>query len=279
MSERMKFVQHFIESNSQTAVKAMEELPTEVLSSLLEELDSSTALSALTSMLPFSASAGLQRVNSETAIKFLSSMNSGNAASILRCYPSSERTEVLRKLPRRQSTLISMTLNYSQQLVGAWMDADIQPLPLSATVAEARKRIANQSQNYNIAFTVNSDNSVHGSVSVVDLLQNPDENLQIATFADSEILPISASSRLRAAVNHESWGRSDVLPVVDRQTKLIGALRFMDLLRAINSQGDEKRTVTTQGDFLGFTEMCYAGLADVVSVTLTDKSHKDNESN
>lgn len=278
MSERLNFVQHYIESKNQDAARAMEELPADIVGSLLEELPEAAAITALTSMLPYHASICLQTLESAVAIKYLTQLTPGSAASILRCFNRAQRSDLLRQLPRRQSLFISLTMNYSQQLVGAWMDPDIQSLPLNATVADARKRISAQNQNYNVAFTVSTDNTIHGSVSVVSLLQHPDEKTKIATLAQTDTNAIFASTRLKRAVNDENWARSDVLPVVDRQRKLIGALRFLDLLHAVNSQEQTTKPAVGDNNFLGFTEFCYVGLADLVSMSLAENSSSDKDS-
>lgn len=278
MSEHMNFVRHFIESKSHNAARAMEGLPPVVAGSLLEELPQTTAVTALTAMLPFHASVCLQTLETPAVIKILSGMPPGNASSILRHFKREQRNDLLRRLPRRQSLFVSLTMNYSQQLVGAWMDPDIQPLPLSINVAESRKRISAQNQNYNVAYVVNTDNTVCGTVSVVSLLQHPVGQTKIATLLEPDTSAILASARLKRAVNDENWAKNDALPVVDRQRKLIGALRFLDLLQALNSQEHAKIPVVGDGNVLGFTEFCCIGLADLVAMTLAENSMQDKDS-
>ena len=277
MSERMQFVQYFIESQNQDAARAIEELPADIMGSLLEELPDATALTALTAMLPCRASVGIRALDSSTAISYLSRLPPNSAASILRCIDKERRDELIRQLPKPKSLLIAMTMNYSQQLVGAWMNPDIQPLPVNTTVADARNRIESQSQKYNIAFTVNSDQTIQGAVSVVDLLQYPDEYTMITTLIQEGVGAISASSRLKRAVHDSRWASSEVLPVVDRQNKLIGAIRFIDLITALNSQEESERQNVGNDEFLGFTESYYVGLANLVSMTLAS-NYQNKES-
>ena len=63
-----------------------------------------------------------------------------------------------------------------------------------------------------------------------------------------------------------------MLPVVDRQNKLIGAIRFIDLITALDSQEDTERQNVGNDQFLGFTESYYVGLANLVSMTLASKN-------
>ncbi len=277
MSERMQFVKYFIESQSQDAARAIEELPADIMGSLLEELPDATALTALTAMLPYRASVGIRALDPSTAISYLSRLPPNSAASMLRCIDKERRDELIRQLPKPKSLLIAMTMNYSQQLVGAWMDPDIKPLPVNTTVADARNRIESQSQKYNIAFTVNSDQTIQGAVSVVDLLQYPDEYTLITTLIQEGVGAISASSRLKRAIHDSRWGSSEVLPVVDRQNKLIGAIRFIDLITALNSQEESERKNVGNVEFLGFTESYYVGLANLVSMTLAS-NYQNKES-
>ncbi len=268
MSERMQFVQYFIESKNHDAARAIEQLPADVMGSLLQELPDATALTALSAMLPYHASIGIRALDPSTAIGYLTRLPPNNAASILRCIDKRRRDELIRQLPKPKSLLITMTMNYSQQLVGAWMNPDVQPLPVNATVVDACSRIELQNQNYNIAFTVNSDQTIQGYVLVVDLLQYPDENSVITPLIRKGVGAISASSRLKQAINDSRWASFEVLPVVDRQNKLIGAIRFIDLITALNSREDTERQDVGENEFLGFTESCYVGMANLVSMTL-----------
>ncbi len=272
MSERMQFVQYFIESKNEDAARAIEQLPADIMGSLLKELPDATALTALSAMLPYYASIGIRALDPSTARGYLTRLPPNNAASILRCIDKKQRDELIRQLPKPKSLLITMTMNYSQQLVGAWMNPDIQPLPVNATVAEARNRIESQNQNYNTAFTVNHDQTIQGCVSVVDLLQYPDRNSLITALIQEGVGAISASSRLKQAINDSRWASIEVLPVVDRQNKLIGAIRFIDLITALNRQEDTQRQDVSENEFLGFTESCYVGMANLVSMTLASNN-------
>ncbi|MDE0309873.1 MAG: hypothetical protein OXI60_08610 [Acidiferrobacterales bacterium] len=268
MSEHMQLVQYFIETKNQDAARAIEQMSSDVMASLLEDLPDATALTALTAMLPYHASIGIRALPLPTAIGYLGRLSPNHAAAILRCIGSKQRNELIRQLPKSKSVPITLTINYSQLLVGAWMNSDIQPLPANITAADACRRIESQSQKYAIAFAVNSDLTIKGFVSVVDLYQRADRNSPITTLIQDGVGAIYASSRLKQAINDGRWADTEVLPVVDRQSKLIGAIRFVDLVAALNTQQDSTPKDVGENEFLGFTESCYVGMANLVSMTL-----------
>ncbi len=251
----------------------MEGLPADVLASLLEELPDQTALVALTSMLPFQASACLEALPTTKAIGYLSQLSAINAASILRSVDREKSRKLLGKLPKRQAIPISRRLNYSQQLIGAWMDPDIQPLPIGATVGEAKKRLTSQNQNYAVTYAVDQGNAVLGAVPIMDVLQHGVDSESLAALVEPNVRTISASTRLNQALNDRGWAQNDILPVVDHRVQLIGVLRYIELLQAISKDTTAQHQFIAESNFLGLTEVCYVGLARLVSMTLADHSN------
>ena len=268
MSERIAFAEHFIQTHSQNAARVMEELSAEVVGSFIEAIPDSISLSVLTSMLPYHAAKCLETIPRDTAAKYLAQLNPKQAASILRQSIEATRTELIHSLPRLQASRLSRLLSYPRTLVGAWMDPVILSLRVETRVGEAKKRIFTEKYDYRIIFTVDIDNRVVGSVFLVELLKFSKDQASINDITQSTVNPIFASTTLDRAINADGWSDSDVLPVIDREEKLVGVLRFADLREALNRPSPDVHASTDSNNLLGITEFCCLRLADLIVTTL-----------
>ena len=274
MSERIAFAEHFIQTHSQTAARVLEELSDEAVGSFIGAIPDSISLSVLTSMLPYHAAKCLETIPRNTAVKYLAQLNPKQAASILRQSIEATRTELIHLLPRFQASRLSRLLSYPRTLVGAWMDPVILSLPVETRVGEAKKRIFAEKYDYRIIFTVDIDNRVVGSVSLVELLKFSNDQASINDITQSTVNPIFASTTLDRAINADGWSDSDVLPVIDREEKLVGVLRFADLREALNRPSPDVHASTDSNNLINITEICCLRLADLIVTTLAKEKEQ-----
>ena len=274
MSERIAFAEHFIQTHSQTAARVLEELSDEAVGSFIGAIPDSISLSVLTSMLPYHAAKCLETIPRNTAVKYLAQLNPKQAASILRQSIEATRTELIHLLPRFQASRLSRLLSYPRTLVGAWMDPVILSLPVETRVGEAKKRIFAEKYDYRIIFTVDIDNRVVGSVSLVELLKFSKDQASIIDIRQSTTNPIFASTTLDRAINADGWSDSDVLPVIDREEKLVGVLRFADLREALNRPSPDVHASTDSNSLVNITEICCLRLADLIVTTLAKEKEQ-----
>ncbi len=274
MSERIAFAEHFIQTHSQNAARVLEELSAEAVGSFIGSIPDSIGLSVLTSMLPYHAAKCLETMPRDTAAKYLAQLNPKQAASILRQSIEAARTELIHSLPRLQASRLSRLLSYPRTLVGAWMDPVILSLPVETRVGEAKKRIFTEKYDYRIIFIVDIDNRVVGSVSLVELLKFSKDQVSINDITQSMVNPIFASTTLDRAINADGWSDSDVLPVIDREEKLVGVLRFADLREALNTPSLDVHASTESNNLVNITEICCLRLADLIVTTLAKEKEQ-----
>ena len=225
-------------------------------------------------MLPYHAAKCLETMPRDTAAKYLAQLNPKQAASILRQSIEATRTELIHSLPRLQASRLSRLLSYPRTLVGAWMDPVILSLPVESRVGEAKKRIFTEKYDYRIIFTVDIDNRVVGSVSLVELLKFSKDQASIIDIRQSTTNPIFASTTLDRAINADGWSDSDVLPVIDREEKLVGVLRFADLREALNRPSPDVHSSTDSNSLVNITEICCLRLADLIVTTLAKEKEQ-----
>ncbi len=275
MSERLKLAEYFVTHYGTSAVDAIQQMDAQVAGEFIEGIDDSLSVQALRSMLPASAVSCIDAIPKSSAARYLNQLSTKEAAAILRYASEELRNALMKMLSRRQALGVSIALRFQESLVGAWIDTSTVGLHRDTSAKEARKQLVDRRDVYSHAFVVNGRNEVIGQVSLSELMQ-ADENQPIANLMKSSVQPIYASLTLQQAVELERWGDNDALPVIDRNRKMVGVVRFIDLWRAmlelspVNSQLSQ-----THSDVLGVAEMYYLRLADLMDAALSSK-HTSN---
>ena len=268
MSERLQLAEHFINSHGQSAARALEGLPADIAGSLIDTISDPLSVSALKSMMPYHAAKCISALPLEAGAKYLAVLRPGDAAAILRHADEDSRKNLIDLLPHRQAVRVALILAYPQSLVGAWMDPLTLSLPITSDVADAKKRIENEGYDHDTVFIVDDGNKVRGSVSLVRLLLQAKEDSSLSAIKQDMAGALHASLTLERAFNDQGWSENDVLPVVDRNDRFIGVLRYAELRRALTKPFVAARSTDGADNLLGITEACYLGLADLIATTL-----------
>lgn len=270
MSEGLKLAEYFVRRYNAAAVSAMQEMQADAAGELIDAIDDSLSVLTLRSMLPSTAAKCIESISKSSATKYISSLNPKEAASILRYTTDEVRDALLAKLPRRQAIRVSMLLRYQSSLVGAWMETASVTFRVDTDIADAKGQVIDEAYVYSQIYVVDDLNEVIGAVSMVELLQQNGEGKSVSSIMNAPVEPIYASSTLRQAVESPNWKKSDVVPVIDRDRKLIGIVRFIDLWGALEEPSSRtERAVQSHSEVLGVAEIYCLRLADVMVAALS----------
>lgn len=272
MSERLKLAEYFVEHYSTVAVGALQQMPTNAAGEMIEAIDDSISVSTLRSMLPAAAAKCLASVPPDSSAKYLNRMGAKEVAAILRHMKESRRKELLRKLSRRHSVRVSILLRYPRPLVGAWMDSVTVCFQTKTSISDAKLQVVDEGYAYSDIYVVGDDNRVLGAVPFIDLMQLSETDGSVAVVMKPAAKPIYASLTLRQAIEWSDWSEQDTLPVIDRDQKLIGIVRFVDLWGAMTASSSFGRNDVSNSQVFGITEVCCLGLADLMTAVLSQKS-------
>jgi Mg/Co/Ni transporter MgtE len=270
MSERLQLAAHFIGNHGQPAARALEALPADIAGSLIDTISDPLSLAALKSMLPYHAAKCISALAPAAGSKYLAALPPREAAAILRHTKEASRKDLIDLLPRRQAVRVSLILGYPQSLVGAWMDPLTLSLPTTSTVADAKKRITNEGYDHGTVFIVDENNKVRGSVSLVHLLLQAKDDIPLSALREDVPDALHGSLTLERAFDAKGWSGNDVLPVIDRNDRFIGVLRYAELRRALIKPSIAAHAADGGDNLLGITEACYLGLADLMATTLAE---------
>lgn len=195
----------------------------------------------------------------DMAAVLLADFNANRTAAILRSITKLKRDDLLKALPEKNAALCRLLLSYSDDSVGAWMNADIAVLPPNCRVAEALQRFTLEDGSLlgDALPLVDNRNCLLGQVYLRDLLRAKGES-PVSHLRQDPPPVLSSRASLGVAARHEGWQRYDTLPVLNRDKQLVGLLRYSDLRHSLEQFGETSRTVS-QDDLLGGMVEAYRG--------------------
>lgn len=232
--QELNLAQAFIETHSIAAARELELLPTESILPLLDELPSQQAQQLLMQMLPSRSAQLISQLCSERSAELLADAEVSHLAAILRCLKKPVRTQLLQQLPAPTASLCRLLLSYSDDLVGAWIIADIIALPHKTRADNALTRLANSRCICDSdAIPVVDDNNFFVGLIGVRTLLNAAADIDINQLVDSTRPVLSSRASLASVIDHKGWNSYDTLPVINRHRQLVGLLRHVDLRQGL----------------------------------------------
>ena len=235
MSNNISFALAFLEQQPEEAAEVLELHSLDDVAKFFNEVPYKYAGPVLEKMLPRFAAKVCYRLDAKVCAGFLSQMKISLATAILRHAKPEVRKKIMELLPEKTTIACKLLLNYAEDMVGAWMDTQVIQLPNDIDVAEARLRVqADELINMpDIMFVVDRQRNLCGVVRPYQLVIENETASLVSCMSDVDaVLPSRAS--LMSIKKHEGWDTSDVLPVLDRNHKLIGTLRHVDMRKGLN---------------------------------------------
>ena len=274
MQGKLALAAEFAGSYPEQAARVLEELLPGDASTFIDNVVDKQSASLLASMLPYNAGKCIAALSADSAARYAGNIDPKIAASILRHVPASKVDEIVKLLPRRRAVQISILLSYPQSMVGAWLEPNVLTLHQDCTVAEARKRLLNEDYaDFHRIYVEDSKRNLKGFVRLVRLISD-DPDRALGNMLEPCMGTLRANTSLVSALSDQAWKNSDYLPVVDREQKFLGVIRFTVLRSAASGQKATTVNHSASGTFLDLAEACYLGLADVMSASLSAENNK-----
>jgi len=220
----------FLQSHPPSAAAILEQLPMQDVAAFLRDVPHTFAAPVLEKMLPQYTARLSRYLEPELAAGFLSRMEVSRATVILRHADESVRQSLLELLPEKTALACKLMLNYAEDQVGAWMAVHMATLPVDCTVKTALERLAldDAFSDSDSIYVVDREGNLHGLLHIVRLLRAGPET-PIAALMQKDMDVIAGRTSLTSAANHNGWTSSDTLPVINRNHRLVGILRHVDL--------------------------------------------------
>lgn len=216
----------FFEHHPTEAARVLEAAPPDEIGALLSETDSARVAPVVAAMDPSIAAAVLCRMEPPVAAHLVEALPPRAAAVSLRRVAAPPRAAILKQLPSRTASRLGALLHYPEGSAGALLDPSVQTAPPDVTAAGILERLhAAAGTVHSYLYVVDRHGVLIGVVTLQELIAaTPDAPL--GAIAKQRIATLSATSGHAAIVTHPAWRDVRALPVVDREGRFLGVVRY-----------------------------------------------------
>lgn len=226
----------FLEAHPGEAARVLETLPTHEASELFAAVPARLGANTLAAMLPTAAARILSDLPESAAIALAAAASTQSLVAMLRHVDPALRARVLAGVPAAAAVTVRMLLGFPDDTVGAWTDTGIVTVTASAAVGTALEQArAATDTELDRVFVVDAEQHLIGWIGLQGLLR-ADARALAGSLARPVAGVLSAIMPMASARTLAHWERVQMLPVVDRDQRLIGVLRRSALTRALRAR-------------------------------------------
>jgi magnesium transporter len=232
----------FIEHHLEDALKQIEKLSPRDIAEMLAQHAVTTTTPVWERLSPEIGMRALEILPIEDAVKIVSALDPTRAVALLSMRDELTREDYLKQLPPAEANELRAILTYPRDSAGALMDPRVLLFRAETTVRDALARIPGLGRRrMRMLFIVDEHNRLKGQVDIQDLamessstrleeIQRPVQAMVNAVAPREEVVEILEHYRLTD------------LPVVDTEERLIGVVRYRNLVAA----AEDEATVAMQ---------------------------------
>ena len=182
---------------------------------------------------------------------------------MLRALDKPKRKAVLAELPRDVAATLTGPLRAPYGSLGAMAEPVHALLSPEMRVGDARDVLRDTPLAY--GYVVDQDRRLVGVVHRRELRLDR-ISASVSSLMTSEVVRLPASASPWALHEHSAWRDFDVLPVVDKEDKMVGILRHRSL-RRLRSQGPGSPLLASpaMNTFLELGELYWGGLTSMLT--------------
>ena len=251
----------FMEAHPDGAARLLERAAPAEAAALLAELPDRVAAEVLRQMGPTAVAGCAAALPVEKLAAMVGELPLDAAGAVMHRVEAERREAVLTRLPAATEASLRQLLAYGPYTAGALADPLALALPEDLTVAEAQSRLRGRGGHllYSL-YIVARDQRLVGVLDLPELMAaRAKDTLAAAMRRDPIRLETDTAFATLAA--HHAWHHLDALPVVDREGRLVGAIRHMAVRRLEAELGLRARGESVLATLVGLSELYWAGLA------------------
>lgn len=258
----------FLAAHPADAARVLERLLPDSAAAFLQTAPLRLAAPVLREMLPFAGARCLERIDDDDTVGLLRGVGAQAGVALLRYFTADRRERLLRQLPATLTVAFELLLGYPEGAVGAWADPHALAFPADLSAGDAIERVRRAEDSANSdPFVIDRNQRLTGFVTIGDLLR-ADATTPLARLLRPSPHRIPALSRLASLREHPGWRSTSSLPVVDRGEKLIGALTYAALHRALSLEQSQPATPPSGGTLAGVASTYWIGVAALIQAVI-----------
>jgi len=257
-AERL-LVRAFASAHPDEVARFCERLSPEAGAEVLGALEVEAGAELLSRMVPLIAASTLTRLDTLLSAQLLEACHPSLAAGLLLRMELATRSELLSAVsPQRAEDLRRMT-EYGPRRAGGRLDPRAPAMPETLSVSEVFERLrAYPAGVMHYVYSIDAERRLTGVVNMRELmLARPEAPFGTLVARNPEAL--FAHDPLEVIARHAGWKRNHALPVIDRDRRLLGALRY-STFRAIETElGQAASGPNTDQTASALAELCAVG--------------------
>jgi len=231
-----------IENHSDDAAQLLERQPPAEVAGVLSIHPISVTVSVWDRLSPDIGIRALDALPEDQAADVLRRMDPSRAAAMLSMRDPEAREEYLMGLPATHADELRGILSYPADSAGALMDPRVLLLRADNTVREALARIRTlRRRGIRVLFVVDADNRLAGQVDIQDIA-TATPTMRLEEIQRPVRAVINAIAPREEVVEILDRYRLTDLPVVDAEERLVGVVRYRNLMAA----AEDEATVAMQ---------------------------------
>ena len=272
MSAELLLVRAYAAGHPEEVARFIERLPPEQAAEVLGALELESTAHVLSRTVPLVAAAAVSRLEAKPGGEILEACHPTLAADILFRMDRATRARLLDAVSPSLAEDLKRMTEFGPRRAGGRLDPRAPALPETLSVAEVFERLrAHPAGVMHYVYAIDSERRLTGVVNMRELmLARPEAPLGTIVTRDPELL--YAQDPLEVIARHAGWKRNHALPVIDRDRRFLGALRY-STFRAIETElGQAASGPSADQTASALAELCALGASAMtrfIGATLT----------
>lgn len=235
MSAEVLLVRAYAAGHPEEVARFIERLPPENAAEVLGALELESAAQVLSRTVPLVAAAAVSRLEAKPGGELLEACHPTLAADILFRMDRATRARLLDAVSPSLAEDLKRMTEFGPRRAGGRLDPRAPALPETLSVAEVMERLrAYPAGVMHYVYAIDAERRLTGVVNMRELmLARPEAPLGTIVTREPEVL--YAQDPLEVIARHAGWKRNHALPVIDRDRRFLGALRY-STFRAIETE-------------------------------------------
>jgi magnesium transporter len=183
----------------------------------------------------------LKRLKNKYIISLLEKTDSDDSADILAEVPQHKVENIIKNLPDEKKEAIAPLIKHEEYTAGGLMQSELISLPSNLTVKESIKEIKKkikEVERANYVYIIDKKDRLKGVISMTGLLTS-DSNKKLYQIMNKDLVKLYPEMHEEEVA--DIFRREDimVLPVVNKQGKLLGRVTVDDVLDVMEEEATE----------------------------------------
>ena len=220
----------FLERKPAAAASLLQQFPPQQAVDFLQAIPLPVLIPVMGKMPSWPGSRILSLLPSQLSADILCALLSAEAESMLALMTTTERNEIIGLMPDKQAKSFSRRLIYPDSTVGAWMDSSNPYFTIDCTVADCLDQVKRHHARLGgVIVVVDERRHLVGLVDLEKLLASESDK-PLGDLLNENLEALAVRATLWEVAQHPGWANYLSLPVIDRNTIILGTLRYAALL-------------------------------------------------